>query len=202
MKKFFYSTIILISVLFSSCSSEISLKLMDDNTIEFSMNSNIGKETLNLLKSFSEDSETVVFDTYELKTGLESLFFEKVQVSMPSNSKLHINFHDSGKSILKHLDILSVSSAKICFSLTPDKFLAFYNESDDAIKSFLDLLIAPVLNEETMTSEEYFDILSSFYGEEVAGEIKNCTLKIILEDDTYSFKLIDILSGNKSISIN
>ena len=65
----------------------------------------------------------------------------------------------------------------------------------------LDLFLAPVFNNETMSEAEYLEMLGSFYGDGAADEVSKSVVKINLiskdgSKQTLKYPLSQILCGN------
>ena len=87
-----------------------------------------------------------------------------------------------GKSALFTSGVISIENNKLNACLSPKELVAFYNSTDSQTTMFLDMLLSPVLNDELMTEEEYLELLASFYGEDIAQEIKEGIFRITLKN--------------------
>ena len=66
------------------------------------------------------------------------------------------------------------------------------------------MILSPLFNDEVMSEEEYIELLASFYGEEIAQEIKDSNFRITLKnaDGTkrlYSLGIAQLLTLNEVI---
>ena len=63
------------------------------------------------------------------------------------------------------------------------------------------MLLAPVFNDEVMTQEEYLEVLSTFYGEEIAEEMKTCNFRITLKNPDGS-QTVQSINFTKLLCLN
>ena len=109
--------------------------------------------------------------------------FSKVKAVSKKGSDLTVSMTDkNGKSALFSSGVVSVENGKITASLSPQSLVKFYESADSQTIMFLDMLLAPVFNNEEMSQEEYLEVLASFYGEEIAAEMKASKFKITLKN--------------------
>lgn len=59
----------------------------------------------------------------------------------------------------------------------------------------MDLLLAPVFNDEEMTVEEYLEVIAAFYGDSVAEELKTSKVKVTSKGWSKNYSLPEILCG-------
>ena len=64
--------------------------------------------------------------------------------------------------------------------MSAKKLLDFYNSSDEEIVSFLDLLLAPVFNDEVLSETEYIETIAAFYGQAAADELAESSFNVTL----------------------
>lgn len=192
-KKFFYAAAILIalavSVCFTGCTSQITLELKKDGSIDIAFSGSAGKAFAAMIRSASgmsaaensDSSAGVIFDTDEIEYELAKNGFTNVKAVSKTGTDLSITMTDRNrKSALFKSEVVSVEKGKLTASLTPQKLVKFYNNSDSQTTMFLDMLLSPVFNDEKMSEEEYLEVLASFYGQEIADEIKDAEFRIEL----------------------
>ena len=148
----------------------------------------------------------VIFDTKEIQSGLVSAGFENVTVTSKEGTDLSILMTDkSKKSMLFSSGVVNTLDKKLQVVLNPQRLVNFYLDCDEEMKTYLDILIAPVFNGEVMTEREYLETLSSFFGSEVASELNNTeiVIKLINPDgktSVHSMLLIELLTLNETIT--
>ena len=177
----------------ASCTSEINITVKENDCIEIAFSGASGNAFTKLINSASgEEGDTVIFDTKQISYELAKSGFSDVKVNSKNGYDLNILMNDAGKkSVLFSSKILNIQKGKITAELSPEKLKAFYDSSDEDIVQFLDLLLAPVFNDETMDADEYIETIASFYGDAAADEINDSNFKITLVD----------LDGNKKVKI-
>ena len=74
----------------------------------------------------------------------------------------------------------AIEKGRLNASITRKSLEDFYNSADEQTRMTLDLFLAPVFNNETMSEEEYLEMVASFYGEAAAKEVSESQVKINL----------------------
>ena len=195
------------AVLFAACTTEINITAKENDKIEVSFKGAAGKAFADLISSADGESAGVEFDLKQISYELAKNGFTNVQVNSKTGSDLDIKMSDfEKKSTLFTSQILSLQKGNLKALLSPQQLKNFYNQSDENIVQFLDLLLAPVFNDEVMTSEEYLETIASFYGDAVASEISQTNFKITLTnlDGSQTIKIIplaDLLAISAAMEI-
>lgn len=188
MKKFFlflFSVVIFVFCGFlTGCTSEINISLTKDGVVEVGFNGTSGVAFATLIRSVNGVEEgDVAFDTDEITKELSKNNFTDVKAVSKKGTDLSITMKDKEKkSPLFTANVLSIKDSSISAVLSADRLLAFYQASDDEIVTFLDMLLAPVFNDEVLSVDEYIETIASFYGDDAANEIKESDFKITLTD--------------------
>ena len=120
--------------------------------------------------------------------------FSNVKAVSKTGTDLTVSMTDkNGKSALFTSGVVSVQDGKLSATLSPQNLKKFYDSTDSQTVQFLDMLLSPVFNDEQMSQEEYIEVLASFYGEEIAEEIKTSSFRITLKnaDGTKSVQTIN-----------
>lgn len=174
-----------LALLCTACTSEITLELKKDNSVDVEFSGAAGTAFATLIGAASgmTGSDSVIFDTKEIEYEMGSNGFSKVKAVSKKGSDLTVSMTDkNGKSALFSSGVVSVENGKITASLSPQSLVKFYESADSQTIMFLDMLLAPVFNNEEMSQEEYLEVLASFYGEEIAAEMKASKFKITLKN--------------------
>ena len=181
---FSFFVLLLCGVLFSSCTSEVGISLNKDGTVDVRFEGASGVAFATLIRSAAGVEEgDVVFDTREITSELSKNNFSEVKAVSKKGTDLTISMKDSQKKTpLFTSGVVNVKDGKLLATLSADRLLNFYKSSDEEIVSFLDMLLAPVFNDEILSIEEYLDTVASFYGKEAAKEIEESNFKITLTD--------------------
>ena len=176
-------------LLCASCTSEISLELKKDGSVDVQFSGVAGTAFATMINSVSgmpgngSATGTVIFDTKEIEYEMSSNGFSQVKAASKKGSDLTVTMTDkNGKSALFTSGVVNVKDGKLNASLSPQSLVKFYKAADSQTVMFLDMLLAPIFNDEVMTQEEYLEVLASFYGEEIAEEMKNSSFRITLKN--------------------
>ncbi|MBO4858422.1 MAG: hypothetical protein J5527_07900 [Treponema sp.] len=176
--------LLLCGTLFSGCTSEIGISLNKDGTIDVRFEGASGVAFATLIRSAAGVEEgDVVFDTREIIAELSKNSFSEVRAISKKGTDLIITMKDKQQTTpLFTSGVLKVKGGKLSATLSADRLLNFYKSSDEEIVSFLDMLLAPVFNDEVLSVVEYLDTIASFYGADAAKEIEESQFKITLKD--------------------
>ena len=207
--KLIFASVALI-LLCVSCTSEITLELKKDDSVDVQFNGVAGTAFATMINSVSgmsgngngSSASSVIFDTKEIEYEMGSNGFSQVKASSKKGSDLTVTMTDkNGKSALFTSGVVSVKDGKLNASLSPQSLVKFYKAADSQTVMFLDMLLAPIFNDEVMTQEEYLEVLASFYGEEIAEEMKNSSFRITLKNPDGT-KTVQNIGFTKLLTLN
>lgn len=180
-----------------SCDAKVNL-ISDGTTIYVKFNTIAEKGFEKLLNSLNSENQNYI-DTDEIISSLEKSGYKNVKADLKNNKELSVSLEDFDK-ILLSTQILKMEDGFIKEDFSADSLKKFYNSSDEQILQFLDLLLAPVFNDEKMATSEYLEIIASFYGQELSDELKESKLIISSQNSTkktkHTYQLVDLLCGN------
>lgn len=186
-----------LSIFLFSCDAKVNL-ISDGTTIYVQFNTIAEKGFEKLLNSLNSENQNYI-DTDEIISSLEKSGYKNVKADLKNNKELSVSLEDFDK-ILLSTQILKMEDGFIKEDFSADTLKKFYNSSDEQILQFLDLLLAPVFNDEKMTTSEYLEIIASFYGQELSDELKESKLIISSQNSTkktkHTYQLVDLLCGN------
>lgn len=185
MKKFsWFLAVIFLAAGLTSCTSEIVFKQENSGSINVKFSSVAGNAFIKMVKSAAADDDgNVLIDVNAITHELEKSGFVNVDIEKKNVIDFDVSMDDFfGNSILISSGLLSSTADEFSANITAAKFADFYNKADDDLVNILDMFLAPVFNDEEMWESEYVELLASFYGDDVANEIKESSLKITLED--------------------
>ena len=195
-------------LLCASCTSEISLELKKDGSVDVQFSGVAGTAFATMINSVSGMSGngsatgTVIFDTKEIEYEMSSNGFSQVKAVSKKGADLTVTMTDkNGKSALFTSGVVSVKDGKLNASLSPQSLVKFYKAADSQTVMFLDMLLAPIFNDEVMTQEEYLEVLASFYGDEIADEMKNSNFRITLKNPDGT-KTVQNIGFTKLLTLN
>ena len=189
--------IMLFAGVMASCTTEVTLTLKGDDSLDIRFEAGSGETFTKLLTSgdFVIDSDAV---SYELaKAG-----FENVKVNQKKSGQVSISMSDKKQSsYIFTSKILNAKEGKLSAAITRKSLEDFYDSADEQTRMILDLFLAPVFNNEQMTESEYLEMVGAFYGESTASEIKSSTviINLISKDgskETMRIPLSQLFCGN------
>ena len=187
--KIFKISIIFSVFLFFSCSAEITLEAKKDGGVKISYAGDFSGEFLQFLINQDDGNDETDFDNLEnaeidvqvLKESLKNSGFENVQIISGKLKNLLIIMEDkSQKSDLFYSKLLKIQNGTISVDFSYENLKNFYENADEQLQSDLDLLLAPVFNDEKMSETEYLETIAAFYGEKMAGELAESFVRLIV----------------------
>ncbi len=186
-----------LSIFLFSCDAKVNL-IYDGTKISLQFNALAEKGFEKLLNSLDSENQNYI-DTNEIISSLEKSGYKNVKANLQDNKELSISLEDINK-ILLSTQILKVEDGLLKEDFSVNALKSFYNSSDEQILQFLDLLLAPVFNDEKMPTSEYLEIIASFYGQELADELKESKLIITTQNSSkkikHTYQLVELLCGN------
>ena len=190
--------------LFVSCTTEITLTLRADDSVDIQFEGGAGAAFTKMILSAS-GTETPEIDTQAVSYELAKAGFENVKAKA-QNSNVSISMSDKKHSsyiftsgLVKFSDDKKHESLKT--QITRKSLEDFYNSADEQTRMILDLFLSPVFNNDYMSEEEYLEMLASFYGEPAAKEVQDSFVKIILigkngKKEEQNLPLVQLLCGS------
>lgn len=166
-----YISVVFVVVALSGCEGKTDIRVLQNGGVSFEFEGNIGGTFKEMI------GDDIVIDSQSIKTELLASGFTNVKVSVVQDL-IKISFVDEKrKSPLFALGIFSMKGNDLSISLTPENFLALYNDCGEELQSMLDLFLSPVLNDEVMSEDEYVDTISVTYGQEAGDEIDKSVVR-------------------------
>ena len=188
--KFLFKILMFFSVfLFFSCSAEIVFEVKKDGNVKISYDGDLSGDFLQFLinqngKNTELDlgnSENTELDVEVLTESLKSSGFENVQILSGKLKNILITMEDkSQKSALFYSKLLKIQNGTISVDFSYENLKNFYENADEQLQSDLDLLLAPVFNDEKMSETEYLETIATFYGEKMASELAESFISLIV----------------------
>ncbi|MCI6185624.1 MAG: hypothetical protein MR739_00430 [Spirochaetia bacterium] len=188
--KFLFKILLFFSVfLFFSCSAEIVFEVKKDGNVKISYDGDLSGDFLQFLinqndKNAELDLENIENTELDVEVLIESLKnsgFENVQILSGKLKNILITMEDkSQKSVLFHSKLLKMQNGSLSVDFSYENLRNFYENADEQLQSDLDLLLAPVFNDEKMTETEYLETIATFYGEKMASELAESFISLIV----------------------
>lgn len=188
--KFLFKILMFFSVfLFFSCSAEIVFEVKKDGNVKISYDGDLNGDFLQFLinqngKNTELDLgniENTELDVEVLAESLKNSGFENVQILSGKLKNILITMEDkSQKSVLFYSKLLKMQNGSLSVDFSYENLRNFYENADEQLQSDLDLLLAPVFNDEKMTETEYLETIATFYGEKMASELAESFISLIV----------------------
>ncbi len=185
--------------IFASCENRLKI-CADDGGINFTYRINSSEAFLNFFSALSNSDEPgTIFTAEEISNLFEQAGFEKINAeSDGKNIFVSGRLSQTAQDPFSKSGMISLSQKNFSLCLNKENLLEFYNNLPEDFQTSMDLFMAPTFTGEQMTNEEYVELISEVYGQEIADEFSAATLKLTVEspfgNKNYSVKLVDILN--------
>ena len=205
--KIFLLTTILFSIIcFASCTTEVTLTLKQDDSLDIRFEGGAGQAFAKMISSAagmgaSSDADFLI-DSDSVSFELAKAGFSNVKVNQKKGGAVSIAMTDKNQSsYLFTSKIIKAEKGKLSTAISRKSLEDFYNYSDEQTRMILDLFLAPVFNNEEMSEDEYLEMVGAFYGQAAAGEVKQSIviINLISKDgsrQTLRYPLSQIFCGN------
>ena len=205
--KIFLLTTILFSIIcFASCTTEVTLTLKQDDSLDIRFEGGAGQAFAKMISSAagmgaSSDADFLI-DSDSVSFELAKAGFSNVKVIQKKGGAVSIAMTDKNQSsYLFTSKIIKAEKGKLSTAISRKSLEDFYNYSDEQTRMILDLFLAPVFNNEEMSEDEYLEMVGAFYGQAAAGEVKQSIviINLISKDgsrQTLRYPLSQIFCGN------
>lgn len=171
---FAISVILCISI-FSSCSTKASIQITDNTEKSISCQIQPGLTLEAVLRSFTgAERGTNLYNSTVLQNSLEQYGFTVQNMTFPEGSGLNISLN------AKKIDIPGTTFEDSSLTLvlnqqTMQQIIALMPEENIA---YTELLMAPLITGENLTTEEYENLISSMYGKTLAAEMSKSIITV------------------------
>ena len=197
--------LLLIFFLFVSCSTEVTLTLNKDDSVDISFEGGAGKAFAKMISSAAgisgADENQLLIDADSVSYELAKAGFSDVKVNQKKEGSVSISMKDMKQtSYLFTSKIVKAENGRLLAAISRKSLEDFYSSSDEQTRMILDLFLAPVFNAEEMTEKEYLEMVSSFYGDAAGKEVGESLVKINLiskdgSKQTIAYPLSQIFCG-------
>ena len=197
--------LIFISLFLVSCTTEVTLSVQADDSVSIHFEGGAGEAFTKMISSaagvgMAADGTNVV-DTDAVSYELAKAGFSSVKVEQKKGGLVQINMSDKNcSSYIFTSGIVKSERGNLKAAITRKSLEDFYASADEQTRMTLDLFLAPVFNDETMSETEYLEMLGSFYGAGAADEVSQSVVKINLiskdgTKQTLRYPLAQLLCG-------
>lgn len=176
-----------------SCTPKANIRLTNSNDVFISIDVAPSLATKKLLQSFSSLNSGSAFanqeeDISNVKTedGIEIIKLKKTS-SLDFSAELKLS-----PKLEQSLSLFSFNKGKSNIRLLLDRktLSSFFENLAKEEKEYLDLLMAPSLQDINMSDDEYIELIANAYGKKIATELKNSFLSLSFEAPSKIKKVI------------
>ncbi len=202
MKKLFGLILIFVSLLFISCTTEVTLTVKADDSVDIRFNGGAGEAFTKMISSAAGLGGDALIDVNAVSFELAKAGFSDVKVNQKDGGAVQISMCDKKQtSYVFSSEIVKLQKGNLKAAVTRKSLENFYNSADEQTRMILDLFLAPVFNDEYMSEAEYLEMVGSFYGEGAAKEVSESFVKVNLiskdgTKETLNYPLSQLLCGH------
>ena len=176
-----------------SCMPKANIKLTTSNDVFVSIDVAPSLATKKLLQSFSNLNSESAFANQEedisnvkIEDGIEIIKLKKTS-SLDFSAELKLS-----PKLEQSLSLFSFNKGKSNIRLLLDRktLSSFFENLAKEEKEYLDLLMAPSLQDINMSDDEYIELIANAYGKKIATELKNSFLSLSFEAPSKIKKVI------------
>ena len=202
MKKLFGLILIFVSLLSISCTTEVTLTVKADDSVDIRFNGGAGEAFTKMISSAAGLGGDALIDVNAVSFELAKAGFSDVKVNQKDGGAVQISMCDKKQtSYVFSSEIVKLQKGNLKAAVTRKSLEDFYNSADEQTRMILDLFLAPVFNDEYMSEAEYLEMVGSFYGEGAAKEVSESFVKVNLiskdgTKETLNYPLSQLLCGH------
>ena len=178
--------VLLICVIFTSCTTSVSLETRTDKSGAVAMQTKLSPSVQTLVASLAGvDSTEALFDANQIRASLKAAGFAVTGLKFPSKSALTVTAET--KNITTMLrgskDLLTVTTANgvndMRIKLTPENVRKAVAVMPEDTALYIELLIAPIFTGEVMSAQEYTDLIAIAYGDKIAQDLQKARVNLL-----------------------
>ena len=202
--------LIFFSFLFLSCTTEVTLTVKADDSVDIQFEGGAGAAFTKMISSAAgagsgadaASAADLLIDADTVSYELAKAGFSAVKVNQKKGGAVNISMNDKKQSsYIFTSGIIKSQKGKLAAAISRKSLEDFYTSADEQTRMTLDLFLAPVFNSEEMSETEYLEMVGSFYGSAAAKEVGESlvTINLISKDgskQTLKYPLSQIFCGN------
>lgn len=194
-------------VIFTSCAPTVSVNLNKDNSGTISFSTTTSNNMEKAIRSMTgSDEKQPLFNEKSIRNSVKASGLEVQSISFPTNTSIDLTMKvkDITNALPNEKNFITVNAAQKKLSIKVNPAIAKKTLKlmpSDTI-DFVDLLMAPIFSDEVMNEKEYADLVSSMYGPNIANELRDANMKIIvnLPYNIKDFAISDNMFGKCTIN--
>src|SRR5574344_74178 len=186
----------------TSCSSEISISANKDCSTNFEFSADIGNAVYSTIQSvtagLNEINDTAstqsttskdmpLFSSAQIEKAFSTSDVKNLKVQIPTVSSITVSgtalAPDEQTSVIekdnmKIANFITCTKNSLTLIVAPSTVQNLVASLPEEPKSYLDLLMAPVLTGEEMSTDDYISLIGAVYGEKMQNEFADASVKI------------------------
>lgn len=188
----------------TSCSSEISISANKDCSTDFEFSADIGNAVYSTIQAvtagLNEINDTAstqnttykdmpLFSSAQIEKAFSTSDVKNLKVQTPTVSSITVSgtalAPDEQTSVIekdnmKIANFITCTKNSLTLIVAPSTVQNLVASLPEEPKSYLDLLMAPVLTGEEMSEDDYISLIGAVYGEKMQKEFADASVKITL----------------------
>lgn len=179
----------------TGCTSSLEIQALKDGGALVSFSAGLGRAFRTVVTSLSgENADSALFNAGDMASQFRAAGMDDAKVTVPTDSSVDVSMklRAGASDPVSKAGLVSFakngSSSSMTLTLSPANLSTLYSSLPDTVQSYIDLFMAPVFTGESMTKSEYLDLVASVYGQDLADEIAESSVSIVLSAPDVSGK--------------
>ncbi|OJF77314.1 MAG: hypothetical protein BKP49_02270 [Treponema sp. CETP13] len=165
----------LILIASTSCSTRIGIQIAEDSTETIHCAIQPDETLESTILSFSGAQEgSSIYNPSVLSDSLTAAGFSINQMSFPHNTGIDLTIQTDEMLIPG----CTVTNNSFTWIITPETMKEIIALTPEETRSYVDLLMAPIITGEELTSQEYNNLIASMYGSTLATKLSSSVVTI------------------------
>ena len=197
---------------FSSCYGNVTVKVQDNGTADYDISLNIGATAESVIRSVTGQADAEILDRDAVAANLAALGCTNIRIDIeskpgrPSDGSNYINIHFTAPISSDESAFVASAQNKrgLSINVQPQKIKGWAQSLPEETKAYVDLLMAPVVEGELMSPEEYTGLVGAVYGKALANEMTDALVRLTIippngaKKTEHSIPLTEILTLSRT----
>lgn len=220
MKNFFKNTVIVFSLaficLFTGCKASLKVEAQSDSSTVVDFSTQLGDIIYKTIVSLSsvagnEVNDMAIFSQKEIADAFKNSDLTEVAVKVSAKDSVSLKgkilppsqqkvVSDTGG--LKIANFVNCGTKNLTLIISPSLVQTVVNSLPEDEKAMTDILMAPVLTGDQMSSEDYIDLIAIIFGSRTASELSSAAFSITMQAPDKKTVAKTSLSDAKNVKTN
>lgn len=198
------------ALVFAGCTASVEVHAGSDKSTAVQYSASFGSAFIHTMQSLSDNPSAPLFDADTIASQLRGSGMQNARVKTPTGTSLAVSasIPSDSKNAVSSSGLVTYdnNSNKMTLTLSPSALTALYTSLPETMQSYIDLFMAPAFSGESMTADDYIELVASVYGRPLADEVAAAQVSISLyppagtgTEKKISVPLTDILTAQNPL---